>query len=142
MQHSCDMVDQLPLVVAALTCARVTLMPTVSVGVVDLEMLPPTLARSLMAWPAAAGMTVEACGDVAAVRTTDVVPAQVLATSFHPVLQASIVKVAVEGVPLALYVAAMRLIVPEFPIVKNCGGYEGCPVVPALGNFRVKGPEP
>ena len=90
------------MVVAGRPWARVTLSPTVSDGVVDLGMVPATLARNLMPWPAPGGTTVDACGDVAVVRTVEMTPEQVFADSFQPALHASIVKVAVEGVPVAV----------------------------------------
>ena len=133
---------QLPVVVAARAWARVTLMPTVSDGAADLAMVPLTLARNLMPWPAPVGTTVDACGDVAVVRTVERPPEQLFADSFQPALHASMVKVAVDGVPVAVYVAAVRLIVPVFPTVKNCGGYDGCPLVPVLGNGRTSATVP
>jgi hypothetical protein len=82
------------------------------------------------------GTAVEVCGDVAVVRTVVIAPGQVLVVSFQTPLHDSTVKVAVVGVPVAVYVAAVRFSVPVLPTVKNCDGYMGCPVVPVFGKGR------
>lgn len=82
----------------------------------------------------------DSCGDVLVDRTTEVVPGQLFDFSSQAALQASIVKLAPRGAPVAVYVAAVIGNVPEFPTVKNRGGYGDTPG--GGGNVRTNWPDP